>query len=404
MKPSLSLPTYPTELEDWWWNQAVQKWPEYGEEKIINLIRKEVITQSDRFNKTRSFDPQSYGARDLSLLTYGNFFFPRTWNAMTVSIAEAFSYRGWSKPKKGPIRVLDIGSGSGASGLSVLHFLKKFKVPNPVTLDAWDYSGKSLAFLKNIHSRNSQLWPQTKVTTQRTDLRDPRQKNVKERFDLILVGYSLNEISQCSELEECVHRIESLADLLSPNGFMIITEPADKNTCMTLQSIATAVSTNSKKLYNHAPYFNGLQCPLNGSDSHYYSHEVRKTGSPQRVERINQPLRLETHQVKFGMAMLSTKQPQPQPKDFSVCRIVSPVSKKKGTVSFIGIAGDGLEYRYEIQRRILHPDQIKILTKLERGDILNVDSGEIGKDKNRIRIPSFTSISWPFSPRWDIRE
>jgi hypothetical protein len=104
------------------------------------------------------------------------------------------------------------------------------------------------------------------------------------------------------------------------------------------------------------------------------------------------------------MAMLSAKQPQPQPKDFSVCRIVSPVSKKKGTISFIGIAGDGLEYRYEIQRRILHPDQIKILTKLERGDILNVDTGEIGTDKNRIRIQSFTSISWPFSPRWDIRE
>ena len=230
------------------------------------------------------------------------------------------------------------------------------------------------------------------------------KKDSKQSYDLILAGYSLNEISQCSELEECIHRIESIADLLSPNGFMIITEPADKNTCMSLQSVAAAVSTNSKKLYNHAPYFNGLQCPLNKNASNYYSHEVRKNRTTQRVERINQPLRLETHQVKFGMVMLGTKQPQPQPKDFSVCRIVSPVSKKKGTISFIGIAGDGLEYRYEIQRRILNPDQIKILTKLERGDILNVDTGEIGTDKNRIRIPSFTSISWPFSPRWDIRE
>lgn len=402
MKPSLSLPIYPTELEDWWWKQALQKWSEYGEEKILNLIRKEVIAQSDRFNKTRSFNPQSYGARDLSLLTYGNFFFPRMWNAMTISMAEAFFYRGWDKPKKGPIRILDIGSGSGASGLSVLHFLKKFEVSNPITLDAWDYSGKSLAFLKNIHSKKSQLWPLTKLTVQQTDLRNPIQKCTKQRFDLILISHSLNEISQCAEFAECVKIIESIADLLSPNGFMIITEPADKNTCSALHSVAAAVCSNSKKLFNHAPYFNGFQCPLNENASHYYSHEVRKTFSPQRVEIINRLLRLEIHQVKFGLIMLSSKQPQSCPNDFTLCRIVSPVSKKKGTISFIGIAGDGLEYRYEVQRRILHPDQIKILTKLERGDILHINSGETGKVKNRIRIPSFTSISWPFSPRWDM--
>ena len=107
--------------------------------------------------------------------------------------------------------------------------MKKFNAPNPVTLDAWDYSGKSLAFLKNIHTKNRQLWPQTKLTTKRTDIRDPIQKSTKQRFDLILLGYSLNEISQCAELEESVNKIESIADLLSPNGFIIITEPADKN-------------------------------------------------------------------------------------------------------------------------------------------------------------------------------
>ena len=59
-----------------------------------------------------------------------------------------------------------------------------------------------------------------------------------------------------------------------------------------------------------------------------------------------------------------------------------------------------MEYRYEIQKRDIKPDEIKILLKLERGDILRFESLETGKEKNKIRIPRFESISWPFSPRW----
>ena len=75
-------------------------------------------------------------------------------------------------------------------------------------------------------------------------------------------------------------------------------------------------------------------------------------------------------------------------------------NKKKGTVGFIGIASDGSEYRYEIQRRSLKPDQTKILTKLERGDVLNFSELETVKEEHKKRIPTYESISWSFSPRW----
>ena len=57
------------------------------------------------------------------------------------------------------------------------------------------------------------------------------------------------------------------------------------------------------------------------------------------------------------------------------------INKNKGTLTFIGIAGDGMEYRYEIQKRDIKPDEIKILLKLERGDILRFESLETGKEK-----------------------
>jgi hypothetical protein len=150
-----------------------------------------------------------------------------------------------------------------------------------------------------------------------------------------------------------------------------------------------------------APYFNGKPCPFLNAKNHYYSHEVRKIRSSNRVEKINGPLRLETHQVKFGLSILSREKPMVYPKNSSYCRMVSPMLKKKGTLSFIGIGGDGLEYMYEIQRRNLLTTEVKALTKLERGDILKIKEGETGKDHQRIRIPTFQSISCEFVSRWE---
>ncbi len=401
MTPTVELPSYPKEIEDWWWNQTVQKWPELSEEKILNLIRKEILIQSDRFNKNRSFDPQAYGSRELSLLTYGNFFFPRTWKAMTLALSEAFHFRLWEKSNKGPIRILDIGSGSGASGLSALSFLRKLNIENSISLESWDYSGKSLAFQKNLHRACYSLWPESEIKTKRTDLRYNLPKASKQRYDLILLGYSINEVLQDTEANEYRDWLREIIGLLAPSGFVLIVEPAEKNLCDQLHKNSAFLSSVEKDLHIESPYFNGNQCPFFSGKTNYYSHEVRKIYPSQRIEEINKPLGLEMREVKFGLSIIGKKPPRSFPKNFSFCRLVSPVRKKKGTISFIGIASDGLEYGYELQRRSLTTEETKGLLNMERGDIIKIADGESGKDPKRIRIHSYNSLSLQFAPRWE---
>lgn len=404
MKPTFILPNYPTEIADWWWTQTVQKWPDLSEEKILNLIRKEIVVQSDRFNKSRSFDPQAYGSRDLSLLTYGNFFFPRTWKAMTIALSEAHGFREWKKPNKGPVRILDIGSGSGASGLSALYLLRKLKIENSISLDSWDYSGKSLSIQKNIHRACYDLWNDSKIKTQRIDLRNDIPQQKKQRFDLILLGYSMNEILQNSDLSEKAQWLKQILGMLSTSGLIVVVDPAQKEICDQLHETSAYLSSKERDVYIHSPYLNGATCPFFSERTNYYSHEVRKISSSSRIEKINNPLRLETHEVKFGLAMMSKNPTSSFLENTELCRLVSPIRKKKGTISFIGIAADGLEYMYELQRRSLLADETKILSKLERGDILKIKNGEKGKDPKRIRISKFKDISWLFAPRWENNE
>ena len=401
MQNTLILTAFPSSIEEWWWKEAMQRWPEMSEDKLLNLLRQEIVKQSDRFNKFREFDADAYGKRDLSILAYGNFYFSRTWTAMTFAMAEAHLFRGWNPPKKGPVRILDLGAGTGASGLSCLHYLRSQGVENHLQLEAVDYSSKSLAFLKKLHSSRNDLWTDSRVTTSRQDLKFSPSEDNRKKYDLILLGYSLNELLE-EEGEDSNYRqlLSSLPDLLKSNGMAIITEPAQGDLCHLLQQKCTELVDKNYNLNLHAPYFNGMPCPLAANNSKYFSHEVRKFKPAETVEKINRPLNLEIREVKFGLSMLGTARPMEIAKENQVCRIISPLKKRKGTVSFIGMSHKGIENNYELQRRNLLKEELKELMHLTRGDIIEIDGNfKTDPTSERIRIDELSQIKILFAPR-----
>jgi ribosomal protein RSM22 (predicted rRNA methylase) len=403
MQPTAIVPPFPNVIENWWWMQACQQWPELSEDKLLNLIRKEIVKQSDRFNKFRDFDADAYGKRDLSILAYGNFYYPRTWTAMTFALAEACHVRGWSPPKKGPVRILDLGSGTGASGLSCLHFLQNRGIENHMQLEAVDYSSKSLVFVKKVHATNRGLWPNSRISTTRMDLKFPFDEDNRKKYDLILLGYSLNELLDEDDDDHENYRqlLSYLPSLLKNNGMVIITEPAQAEICHTLHRNCAKLIKEDANVFLHAPYFNGMCCPLADNQSKYFSHEVRKMNPPSVMEKINRPLNLEIREVKFGLCMLGTNRPKDLGHGQQVCRIISPIKKRKGTVSFIGMASDGEEYTYEFQRRDLQKEELNDLLCLTRGDILTLKNMQATPDPtNRIRLHKMKQISPLFMPRF----
>ena len=391
---------YPRELCEWWWKKTLQQWPEHGQEKILNLLREEIVRQSDRFNKTREFDPSSYGARDLSILAYGNFYTPRTFAACGFSLAEAFNYRGWRAPGKGPLRVLDLGCGSGASSLAVLFYLRNWGIENPVQLDAWDYSGKSLVFLRNIHRENSHLWQDTRITTERKDLRYLEDSSIKERYDLIISSYAINEWLERADQAHRAEVIKKAGSWLKESGYLLLMEPAEGEVCRAQQGASSQAVENNDRLHLVAPYFNGTPCPLWKTESKYFSHEVRPCIPPPMVEQINHHLNLEIREIKFGMSILARNPGRMLPDSSGVLRIISPVRKRKGTLSFWGIGVAGKEIQYEWQRRNLSKEDQKNLLSLQRGDIIEQISIN-GKREERTRLEKADNIRPLFLPRWN---
>ena len=396
--PTVEIAPYPNELEQWWWNRAKEKWPDAEESKVLHMLQEEIVVQSDRFNKERQFTPKSYGSRDLSLIAYGNFYFPRTWNHLSYVLAEALELREWAPPRKGPLNILDLGCGSGASSLATLRTLRRRGVENPIGLRAIDYSGKSLDYFRSLHSELYQLWQGSKVETKRADLRSSAPNEHGNKYDLILLGSALNEIIPEDEPEIYASKLSEIASLLKPSGFLVVVEPALKEGCRRLHQAAAMVAEGGQ-VHLHAPYFNGKGCPLVNTDSPFHSHEVRSWKVPQGAQKINEPLGLKLFDLKFGFVLLSKKPPRRLEETPAVFRLVSPVNKRRGLYFFVGTTAEGSERTYEIQTRDLESGDRKLVETLQRGDVIELKEQLPLGDGKRIRIPNVQAIKTLFAPR-----
>ena len=390
--PSLS---YPEEIENWWWKKAIEKWPDASDTRKLNLFREEITIQSDLFNKTRDFSTPNYGSRDLSILAYGNFFFPRTWMQNSFVLAEAIELRGWKAPRKGPLRILDLGSGSGSAGLAALHLLRKRGIANPIELQAIDNSSKSLTCLRGIHADNRRLWPKSSIKTKRLDLK--KGLALHHAYDLVLLSSSLNEISSGEHYAQVTRHLAEIGNLLKPSGFLVVVEPALKTLCHRLHRAARQL-VESEDLYLHGPYFNGLACPFLSSKSKYHSHEVRQRTPPDNMRKLNEQLGLNVEDIKFGFILVSKKEPIPLEQNASVLRLVSPVSKRKGAYRFVGVGGDGHERSYEMQVRNLEEEDQVFMEGMERGDVLRLLEWDSLDGDKRVRISNTKAVEVLWSP------
>ena len=75
------------------------------------------------------------------------------------------------------------------------------------------------------------------------------------------------------------------------------------------------------------------------------------------------------------------------------------MKKRKGTVSFIGMASNGNEYAYEFQRRDLEKEELNDLMNLVRGDIVELSGMDLDDKADRIRLQKIDQIHPLFMPR-----
>lgn len=385
---------YPPWLERWWVESACQRLGRPDAAACLRDLEREVQRLSDLFTVERAPRFGDYARDERLLLAYGLFFFPQTFVRVQFPLVEAMRLHGWHPPSDRPVRVLDLGAGPGAASLAVAALLEKATENPVIEVMALDRAPTALAFFHATVRDLSAYWPRTRWTFRVGDLRDPSTWGAPPdtAWDLIVVSFALGEAFY-GQPDARVHAwLQHVLRYLAPQGLLVITEPALRETSERLERLRDAV-TRAGRPFIWGPCLHHRPCPLL-AEGRFWCHEVRRWTVPPSLADLNRRLYRTIQVLKFSFLTLGPQAPPDLPAGPAWFRLIAPMAEMKGKFQTVGCASDGQKYTYEILRRHLDADGVARLRRIERGDVLWVQDLQPAGPATW-RIPDTGAIAGP---------
>jgi ribosomal protein RSM22 (predicted rRNA methylase) len=283
-----------------------------------------------------------------------------------------------------PLQLLDLGCGAGASSLAAAFALRA----RPMALTALDHSPAAVATLRQIFHDCAPLWPHATLDA-RTD--DARADGLPGPFDVILASFVLNELFPADELRGATRWLRRQLQRLSPNGLLVVIEPAGAAPSTRLQRLRDTL-VHDPTLTLAAPCLHRHPCPMLAANQGF-CHDVRSWRVPDSVHLINRRLFRSVQDLKFSLLAVRRAPPaQPAAPDDRF-RLVAPMSRAKGRLLTRGCCADGTLRTLELMTRALPRDQVEALASAERGDLLRMISPRLLGDGRTWRVTSLSAAS-----------
>ena len=276
-------------------------------------------------------------------------------------------------PAARPLRVIDLGAGCGAMSLGLVATLD---VPLAITAIDRDTRALELAAtaVRDLAARRGRAV--TFVT--RTD--DATTARLADA-DLVVMGTLLNELDADARLAAA----ERALGALSPDGALIILEPALRDTTRDLHALRDAVIGRGKA-HVFAPCTRATApCPAL-ADPTDWCHEHRAATLPPKTAELAKLTHLRDDGLKFSYLVLR-RDARPLAEEPHAWRVVGEPWSQKGKVEVRACGPEGLVPLRLLRRN--RSDANRELERTTRGELVIVDA-PVGSD--RVEIEEATRV------------
>jgi SAM-dependent methyltransferase len=327
---------------------------------------------------------------DEALCARLKFFLSRDLLKVHGPVAELASVRAF--PARRELRVLDVGAGLGATSLGLARTARALDLADSIALTAIDVDGAALEILEALCADLESL-PGVPVaaTCRELDVRKGFGLPRAARFDVILLGLSLNELSLAGE--DAAATLISLSEHLSDDGVIVVLEPALRETSRALHAVRDQLAARDCAPYVFAPCLHRkLGCPMLQRDRDY-CHERVPCVLPEPLAEIARRAGLRDTDLTYSYLTLH-RQPRSLLEvshgDSGALRAVSGSLVSKGKIE-VWLCGETLAPRGMRLDRHETPENAAF-ERAERGTILRVEPPATPEDAARLRIGANTRV------------
>jgi SAM-dependent methyltransferase len=292
------------------------------------------------------------------------FFLPRDLPKITLPLFEL--WRAGLLPAQRRWRVLDLGSGLGATSLGVARFARAMDAADVLELTAVDSWARGKRLLEALVQKlPREDFAEVRLTARIGAMQDAGPKGP---FDLVVLGLSLNEWARGKQPRDAASLLSRLGERLAPGGSLIVIEPALRPEARFLQRTRDALSG---ELRVFAPCVSGAPCPMLANERDWCHAELggELEGGLAQIAR-----RAGLRRSRRTFAYLTLRRDEENARDIAPpngYRVVSEVLSSKGKRE-VFVCGDGALVRLRVMNRDLG-DVNEDLKNLRRGDLIGLD-------------------------------
>ena len=349
----MSSLAYPVELETHWVQVAQAETRATTIRDVLHRLLPDIRRLADRFTVARPADePTAPYLRDTrTCAAYSLFFAPQTYARLALILAELPPFPETAQP----LRVLDLGAGTGAAAWPLLDHLGR----RPVALTAWDHSRSALRCLHDLftglrHAR----WPDVTLRTNCAPLEEFTPG--ADKYDVVLLHYVLNELAP--DVRRAL--FARAARVLAPGGRLIVCEPLVRAAGDFMRELR-AQGLGDLGWHVLAPCPHEQACPLGEP-----CHDVRTWKISQALQILNVALHRDLRHLAFTFLALTSAAPAPA--ETLRARVVGSPSHAKGQTLCPACCADGQIHRLQLLHRDFDVAGRKTLRHLERGQVLRL--------------------------------